>query len=101
MHPDGKASLVSQGCQDTVLLAVAAAKEDDNDSLLSFVHIVKDDDAKAHQDATTRSEGKKLGGKVDCDSDNESEMDQDYDFGIDDKETGGESGTSDDEYEFE
>ena len=87
--------MVSQGCQDTVLLAVAAAKEEDNDSLLSFVHIVKDDDAKAHQDAT-RSEGKTLGKEVDFDSDKESEMDEE-----DDEEIGGESETSDEEYEFE
>jgi hypothetical protein len=92
LRPDGKASLVSQGCQDTVLMALAAAKEDGSDSLLSFVHIVKDDDAKAHQDAT-RSERKTVGNEVGFDSDKESEME--------DEEIGCESGTSDEEYEFE
>jgi len=40
--------LVSQGCQDSVLLAVASNKDADK-PLLSFVHIVKNDGTKANQ----------------------------------------------------
>ena len=38
---DGRDSLISQGCADTALLAVAA-KKDTLNSALAFVHIVKD-----------------------------------------------------------
>jgi len=94
---DGRPSLISQGCQDTVLLAVAA-KEDANDSSLSFVHIVKDDDAKAHQGATG-SGSKNMAKEEDCDK--ESERDQSYDCGINEEEIDAESGTCDEGYEFE
>ena len=85
--------MASQGCQDTVLMAVAG-KKDIIDSNISFVHIVKGDDA-------TGSECAKTGKELDCGGDEESEIDEDDDCGINYERKYCESGSSDDEFEFE
>lgn len=91
----GKQSLVSQECQDAVLLSVAA-KEDADNSLLSFVHIVKNDDTKVHQ-ASMGSKSLKKEKEFDADSDIDSDKyvcEKKHARITDDTE-------SSDEYEFE
>ena len=93
--------MISQGCPDLALLAVAA-KDDTNHSPLSFVHIVKDDDIKSCQ-AATGDEGDK-GSKEDYDNDSDEEFereDDDDDDGIDNQKADSAGETSDEEYEFE
>lgn len=68
-----------------------AAKEDVNDAMLSFVHIVKDDDAKAH----------KVGEQENGGNDNKSQIDEDIDCRINEQKEDSESGSSDEEFEFE
>lgn len=66
-----------------------AAKEDAKDSPLSFVHIVRDNHTKVSR-VHARSESEKVG-KVERNRENNFEIHKDYE----------ESGSSDDEYEFE
>ena len=67
-----------------------SAKVDANGSMLSFVHIVKNDDAKeqeVQQDC--------------CDRDTESESDEEYDCASNNQKKDCENGSSDEELEFE
>jgi hypothetical protein len=99
LHPDGKASLVSQGCQDEALLAVAAMKNAQGPEL-SFAHIVKDEGANERENATG-SESDTLTNELDRDGDKDTVKGDDHGCGINVHRKGYESGTSDEEYEFE
>ena len=98
-YPDGEASLVSEGCQDKVLLSVAAM-ENAKGSELSFVHIVKDEGANTRENVTG-SEFDTLTNASDRDCDKESGKEEDYGCGMNVHRKGCESGSSDEEYEFE
>ena len=98
-YPDGEASLVSQGCQDKVLLSVAA-RENDKGSELTFVHIVKDEGANGREHATG-SESDTMTNALDREYDNGSGNEEDYGCGMNVHRKGCESGSSDEEYEFE
>ena len=98
-NPDGEASLVSQGCQDKILLSVAA-RENDKGSELTFVHIVKDEGETGREHATG-GDSDALTNPLDRDCDNESGKEEDYGCGMNVHRKGCESGSSDEEYEFE
>ena len=98
-YPDGEASLVSQGCQDKVLLSVAA-KENAKGSELSFVHIAKDEGANGREHATG-GDSDALTNALDRDCDKENGKEEDRGCGMNVHRKGCESGSSDEEYEFE
>ena len=98
--PDGEASLISQGCPDLALLAVAA-KDDTNDSPLSFVHFVKDDDKKTCHGAEGDGGDEKAGGEDDYVNDSGEEFEMEDDNGIVNQKLDSADETSDEEYEFE
>ena len=77
-----------------------AETQDADDSLLSFVHIVKENDEKAHGGATREGA---TNGRNDCDNRSDEEFDpsEDSDCGIDNKNAGDGTESSDEEYEFE
>lgn len=74
---------MSQDCQDMLLVEIAA-KEATKDSMLSFVHIVQNDDEKEHY----------MPEQEDHDSEIESELNEDDELEINNQ-------SSDEEFEFE
>ena len=81
---------MSQDCQDMLLVEIAA-KEATKDSMLSFVHIVKNDDEEAHH----------VPEQEDRDSEIESALDEDDEFEINSRKKDYESESSDEEFEFD
>eukprot|EP00536_Pseudo-nitzschia_multiseries_P011611 jgi/Psemu1/289799/fgenesh1_pg.405_\ len=107
---DGAASLIARNCADPALLALAA-RGDCSDSLLSFVHMVPDDEETSCNEPVSDEEATCTVGKENFfpDSDAEFEM-SDGDDGNedgDDKDTSGSQKSeswiesSDEEFEFE
>ena len=82
--------MIAQDCQDTLLLEVSA-KDDMKDSMLSFVHIVKNDDEKDRQ----------VRNQAGSNSDMEFKYEEDSDYEINKQEQDYESRSSDEEFEFE
>jgi len=96
---DGQESLISQGCADTALLAVAAKKNTVN-SALAFVHIVKDTREELSQACT--GVGDAVVGVKDLGEDIKQFRTQGEDTNESDNHREHIAGeTSDEEYEFE
>ena len=106
LFPDGEKSLLSQGCSDQALLAVAANNDSENPSL-AFVHIMEEDgdEKECHGDKGEEVQNS----DEDDDNDNDDEEfemeddDDDDDNGIDyhKADSVGEEASSDEEFEFE
>ena len=101
LFPDGEESLLSQGCSDQALLAVAA-KDDSENPPLAFVHIVKEDECHGDKGEEAEADSDEADYDDNDNDDEEFEMEDDDDNGTNNHKVDsvGEA-TSDEEFEFE